>query len=151
MEKRIVKLTHIITDSIYGKKYNSKINIEIYELEEKLKEKTKKYLANHNFALGKKIYSGEYKIDYDSIVIDGKKKLPPGIRLSLDKDFFQIKILDKAQEEELKNNSNFINYFKGLYVSTSNNCVYKDGFIASLDLLNNNVDFSIFYKDNKKR
>lgn len=40
---------------------------------------------------------------------------PPALRVSLDKDFFKQKLLDKEGSVELSNINNFQNFFRGLY------------------------------------
>ncbi len=44
-----------------------------------------------------------------------EEKLAPGLRIKLPNSFFQEKIIDKEGAEELRNNSNFRNYLRGLY------------------------------------
>lgn len=47
-------------------------------------------------------------------------KLSPRIRLHLPVDFFQQKIIDKQDSQELLTNANFKNYFRGLYLKAEN-------------------------------
>lgn len=45
-----------------------------------------------------------------------EERLGPGIRVALDPEFFQEKIIGKEGEPELLNNNNFKNYFRGIYL-----------------------------------
>ena len=47
-------------------------------------------------------------------------RLTPRIRVPLDTDFFQEKILDEEGEVVLSNNSNFIDHIKGINIRMEN-------------------------------
>lgn len=52
-----------------------------------------------------------------------------GVRIVLDKDFFQTKIANKNGSAELNDETAFVNYFKGLKLSVAEN----DGYLVSFD------------------
>ena len=47
---------------------------------------------------------------------NNEERLGPGIRVLLDNEFFQEKIISKEGEPELLTNNNFKNYFRGIYL-----------------------------------
>lgn len=81
--------------------------------------------------LGTKAFNG----DFNSVNIvktsDNTSLLSKeaGVRITLDKDFFQTKIADKSGSAELSDATAFVNYFKGLKLSVAEN----DGFLVSFD------------------
>ncbi len=46
------------------------------------------------------------------------ERIAPGIRVPLDINFFQTNLIDKEGSEELRNNGNFKNFLRGVYIST---------------------------------
>lgn len=67
----------------------------------------------------------------------------PGIRISLNKDLFQEKIIDKKGKPELMDASNFIRYFKGLRISVQEN----DGYLFQFSP--NDMELIMYYKNDK--
>ena len=67
-----------------------------------------------------------------------------GLRIQLDKIFFQTKIADKNGAVELSNESNFINYFKGLKISVREN----DGYL--INFAPNEVTMTMYYRSGGK-
>lgn len=59
-----------------------------------------------------------------------KERLEPGMWINLDKTFFNQKMLQNATSENLFNNNNFKQYFRGLYFQTNQN---TGGALAKLD------------------
>lgn len=84
----------------------------------------------------------EYIVD-GSGVTDTVTKAP-ALRLTLDKNFFQNKILDKAGTASLLNQSNFKNYFRGLYLKADQ--VNSGGTMMLLNLLHSDAGITIYYK-----
>lgn len=68
--------------------------------------------------------------------------LDPGIRVALDKDFFQHNILDMEGSSELANQENFKNYLRGLHLSLSS---LSDEVLLLLDLSDANITISYSY------
>ena len=66
-----------------------------------------------------------------------------GLRIPLDKDFFQSKIIDKKGSFELKDVASFIRHFRGLKLSV----VENDGYIFSFNP--NELSAIIYYKYDK--
>lgn len=67
----------------------------------------------------------------------------PGLRISLDKDFFQSHIIDKKGSFELKDAASFIRFFKGIRISVAEN----DGYIFNFNP--NELTAVIYYKFDK--
>lgn len=63
-----------------------------------------------------------------------------GIRIPLDKTFFQNKIIAKSDAAELSDVANFIRYFKGIRISVAEN----DGYIFNFNP--NNLEMVMYYK-----
>lgn len=70
-------------------------------------------------------------------------KLDPAIRLHLNKEFFQTKILDKAGSTELLNQNNFKDYFRGLYINAEQ--VNNEGTMMLLNFLHENAGIVLYY------
>lgn len=129
-------------DSIYGTK-TSKIKLSIYENKFLLEDKNgeigapildpnfpKLYYTNQNTIFNREkgglLYTkSEFAFSSDEIKVttpaDGTTDLTetyiaPGMRLELDKAFFEDLLFDKLNEDyDLSSNPNFEKYFKGLY------------------------------------
>lgn len=123
-------------DSIYG---NNPMKISIYESNYFLRsfdpnsefEEPQKYFSNKSTsmttAISDAILEGELLHEIDEFVPSAAQiliedengevtdRLAPALRIELDKDFWQEKIIDKEGETELSNLNNFQNYFRGLY------------------------------------
>ena len=54
-------------------------------------------------------------VDESKTVVDDR--IPPGIHIPLNPDFFQQNILDKEGQSELLNNSNFKNFLRGVHLT----------------------------------
>ncbi|WP_347373392.1 DUF4270 domain-containing protein [Aequorivita sp. Q41] len=72
---------------------------------------------------------------------DDEETLTPGLRVKLDSDFFQTKVLDMEGTEELRNSNNFKNFVRGLYFKVSS--PQNDGNLFIFDATKGHV--SIFY------
>ncbi len=146
------KLSLKDTLGLYGN-LSDEITLKIFELDEVLKHQDSIYNSKHSFKYTTLLHNGKYKIDLDSIIIKDEndntktKKLIPGLRVKLDKDFFKNKILNRQGKIELKNNIHFKDYFKGLYVMAEN--PKNTGFIVSFDVRKGKGKLKIYYKDNK--
>lgn len=117
------------TDSIYGA---DPINIRIFESNYYLRdydpdsgfEEIQSYYSNQSAVfegfLGQELGRvDDFKPSDKGFVFekddDKKEHLAPGLRVKLDSLFFQEKIIDKEGSIELRNNTNFRNYLRGLY------------------------------------
>jgi len=96
--------------------------------------------------LGSKVFNG----NVSSVVItkdDGGAALfnasTPGIRIPLDKTFFQNKIIAKKDQPELQDASNFIRHFRGLRVSVTE----SDGYLFQFSP--NDMEMIMYYKYDK--
>ena len=62
---------------------------------------------------------------------DDEEKLEPALRVALPISYFQQKIVDKEGSQELRNNNNFKNYLRGLYIQV--NSLTNDGNLFIFD------------------
>jgi len=67
----------------------------------------------------------------------------PGLRIRLNKDFFQTKILDKNGKPELMDAANFTRYFKGIRLSVTD----TDGYL--LQVSPDNMEIIMYYTNEK--
>ncbi|WP_080778163.1 DUF4270 family protein [Chryseobacterium phocaeense] len=67
----------------------------------------------------------------------------PGLRIRLNKDFFQTKILDKNGKPELMDAANFTRYFKGIRLSVTD----IDGYL--LQIPPDNMEIIMYYTNEK--
>ncbi len=77
--------------------------------------------------------------------LDGEitQVLTPSLRLKLDKDFWQQKILDKEGEPELSNQNNFADYFRGIYFKAE--ALEDNGNMMLLNFLAANAHITLYY------
>lgn len=147
-------------DSIFG---NSPIDIEIYESNFYLRdsdpnsgfEDPQAYYSDQGAEfegfLGEMLASIEdFVPSEDAIVLNDTVSLAPGIRVKLPVEFFEEKILAREGEPELINNSNFREWFRGLYFKVSSD--NDDGNLFIFNLANTddpNVGIKLYtrYKD----
>lgn len=70
----------------------------------------------------------------------------PQLRIQLDKNVFGEKIMGREASTQLLNNTNFLNYFKGLYITTSNsNQQNKQGAILYFNMLATDSKITAYY------
>jgi hypothetical protein len=110
------------------------MNIDVHEITTDLGAVGTEILSNSTVAtsgvpLGTKAFSGNvYAVSInktsDNTVLLTREA---GVRIKLDKVHFQTKIANKSGASELSNESNFINYFKGLKISIQEN----DGYLIN--------------------
>ena len=80
-------------------------------------------------------------VDESKTVVDGR--IPPGIRVPLNPDFFQQNILDKEGQPELLSDSNFKNFLRGVHISGTD----ADELMFLLDLTEANITITYEYDD----
>ncbi len=118
-------------DSIFG---SDPINIEIYESNFFLRdidptsgfEDPQEYYSNQGSEfegfLGEMLASIEdFTPSSDAIVLNDTLSLAPGLRVNLPIEFFEEKIIANEGEQVLLNNTNFREFFRGLYFKASSN------------------------------
>jgi len=127
------------------------LTIKVNEVTTFLKASSDTVKSNANFdfnsdVLGSKVFNG----DVSSIAItkdDGGAALftasTPGIRIPLDKQFFQDKIIAKKDQPELSDASNFTRYFRGLRISVDE----SDGYLFQFSP--NDMEMIMYYKYDK--
>ncbi|SEM67387.1 protein of unknown function [Chryseobacterium taichungense] len=125
------------------------LTIKVHEVTTFLKSASDTVKSNASFEfdntreLGSKVFNG----NVSSVAItkdDGGTALftasTPGIRIPLDKQFFQDKIIAKKDQPELSDASNFIRYLKGLRISVAEN----DGYLFQFSP--NDMEMIMYYK-----
>ena len=127
------------------------MNIDVHEIATDLGAVGTERLSNSPVAtsgvpLGTKAFSGNVYAVSINKTSDNTALLTKeaGLRIQLDKDYFQTKIVDKSQATELSNESNFINYFKGLKISVREN----DGYL--INFAPNEVTMTMYYRSGGK-
>lgn len=126
-------------------------NIKVNEVTEFLKGASDTVKSNQSFTYDATVLgSKEFKGSVSSVAItkdDGGAALftaaTPGIRIPLDKTFFQNKIIAKKDQPELQDASNFIRYFKGLRISVDE----SDGYLFQFSP--NDMELVMYYKYDK--
>lgn len=137
----------------YGKaKLNgstTQLTVNVHEVDEFLDANQTQIFSNKQVALGaflgSKTFDGNLRAikitkDADNSELYSKDA---GLRIPLDKDIFQNKIINKKGSFELKDAASFIRYFKGLRISVAEN----DGYLFNFNP--NEVTATIFYKYDK--
>lgn len=126
------------------------MNIHVNEVTEFLKGASDSVQSNQNFAYDSNLLgSKEFKGSISSVLItkdsDGSELFTttsiPGIRIPLDKTFFQNKIIAKKGQPELQDASNFIRHIKGLRISVAED----DGYLFKFSP--NAMQLIMYYKN----
>ena len=127
------------------------MNIDVHEIATDLGAVGTEKLSNSPVAtsgvpLGTKVFSGNVDAVGINKTSDNTALLTKevGLRIKLDKNYFKTKIADKSGAAELSNESNFINYFKGLKISVRENHGYLINFAP------NEVTMTMYYKSGGK-
>ena len=154
-------------DSLIGNR-DASFKIKVQELDYYLRsfdptdnfESFQKYYSDEtqllNFS-GFTIHDDEVSIDTNEIVIykeddpdtddvdesqEVKERLTPRLRLTLDKDFFQRKIIDHEGSDDMTNVDNFNIYFKGLVLQAYD---FSDELLMILDYSNAKINIEYEY------
>ncbi|WP_294246296.1 DUF4270 family protein [uncultured Chryseobacterium sp.] len=126
------------------------LNIHVNEVTTFLKGSSDSVQSNQNFAYDATLLgSKEFKGSISSVLItkdsDGSELFTtasiPGIRIPLDKTFFQNKIIAKKGQPELQDASNFIRHIKGLRISVAED----DGYLFKFSP--NAMQLIMYYKN----
>lgn len=127
------------------------MNIDVHEIATDLGAVGTEKLSNSPVAtsglpLGTKVFSGNVYAVSINKTSDNTALLTKdiGLRIQLDKNYFKTKITDKNGAAELSNESNFINYFKGLKISVREN----DGYL--INFAPNEVTMTMYYRSGGK-
>ncbi|MEZ2413488.1 DUF4270 family protein [Muriicola sp. E247] len=153
-------------DSIYGNSdvpFNLKVERSTYFLRD-LDPNTnflesQEYYSSQEFApsfVSDVLFDGEVLIDDEQTLVfaeddpdteddeslEAPQVIEPGIRVSLDSDFFQANILDKEGKPELISNSNFKDFFRGLHLSVT---PITDDIMLLLDLRSASITITYEY------
>jgi hypothetical protein len=159
--------TQYDVDSLLGN-IDASFKIKVQELDYYLRsydptdnfESFQKYYSDEtqllNFS-GFTIHDDEVSIDTNEIVIykeddpdtddvdeseEVKERLTPRLRLPLDKDFFQRKIIDHEGSDDMTNADNFNIYFKGLVLQAYD---FSDDLLMILDYSNAKINIEYEY------
>ncbi len=142
-------------DSLLGN-FDNAFKLKIQEMDYYLREydptnnfETRQRYYNDNNILenfaGQVLFDGEVQIDKNELVIyreddpettdideseEIKERLSPRIRVPLNSEFFQSKIIEKEGSIDLTNSDNFNLYFKGIYVNAYD---FSDPLLMILD------------------
>jgi hypothetical protein len=154
-------------DSLLGNK-DASFKIKVQELDYYLRsydptdnfESFQKYYSDEtqllNFS-GFTIHDDEVSIDTNEVVIykeddpdtddvdeseEVKERLTPRLRLPLDKDFFQRKIIDHEGSDDMTNADNFNIYFKGLVLKAYD---FSEDLLMILDYSNAKINIEYEY------
>jgi len=72
------------------------------------------------------------------------ERVTPRLRVKLDSTYFKNNIIDKEGSEELLNNNNFKNFFRGLYFNAE--AVNPNGSMALLNFGSTNANITLYYR-----
>jgi len=127
------------------------MNIDVHEIATDLGAVGTEKLSNSPVAtsgvpLGTKAFSGNVYAVGINKTSDNTALLTreAGVRIQLDKNYFRDKIANKSGATELSNESNFINYFRGLKISVREN----DGYL--INFAPNEVTMTMYYTSGGK-
>ncbi len=136
----VLSLTH---NGFYGDDKNANpFIVEVWELDEDIRIDTAYY---SNKSILKKSLIGTATLIpnlEDSIYIQ-KQKLPPHLRIKLDKQLAE-NFIEATQQDILSSNNTFIEFFKGIYVTSKPFSV--GGAIYYFDLLSSFSNITMYYR-----
>ena len=155
-------------DSIYGNR-ETFFNLKVYELKYYLSQydpttdfvKNSIFFSNTDYFksgfYGETLHDERYKLNFEELRFNFEEddpetedvdereivetRLTPRIRVPLDKEFFQDKILDQEGEVVFSNNDNFSRHFRGLIMRADN---FDDDLYMILDI--NSARITIEYE-----
>lgn len=85
----------------------------------------------------------------DSIDSFVKNKVSPRIRLKLDPEFFNNKILSQANSINLASQASFENYFRGLYIKAVPDVESSEKCMMSFNLANTEANVTMYYRSDR--
>lgn len=136
-----VVLSLVYTGNFYGR-LNSQ-QLFVYELNEDL-ELDSTYYTNtvHATKNNNLVKSGwdRYSFRPEDVVVVGSDTVIPQLRVHLEESLGYN--LFNATEDQLSSSANFLEFFKGLYVSTA----AGDGCVANFDLVDSDSKLSVYYR-----
>ncbi|MGC4129682.1 MAG: DUF4270 family protein [Bergeyella sp.] len=122
------------------------LNIKVHEVTDFLGSASDSISSNKSVALGAEIGSKEFNGKITSVKItkdtDNSELFTrdASIRMNLDKDFFQNKIIAKEGATQLADAASFIRYFKGIRISVQEDDGYLFKFVPT------SIDITMYYK-----
>lgn len=144
------KKTLTIHDVLKYGKEDATLTIKVNEIEEGIGKVGDEILSNKVVRVGRELGSKSFSGKVTSVNIartsDSKVLLSrdANIRINLDKNTFQKKILNKSNVAELATEIAFVEYFKGLKIDVSE----EDGYLMTI--LPNNVELKMYYTSGEK-
>ena len=151
-------------DSIYGNR-NREYDITVNELGTFLNtldpqdpSRRMKYYSDKDYVIKDLLYTGGFKPNVNDTVLYVERRyldsdpgtvndidtikaedVSPSIKLTLNKDFFKNRFVDHQDSPDFDNNTNFIKYFRGLYIDANG----SDG--SLMNLLTSKAKMTIYY------
>lgn len=133
----------------FGNSTTTSMNVKVEEVTTFLDGPSDKQYSNKTLTLGSVLGQTTFDGNVKSVSITKDSDASSlyssdaGIRILLDKNFFQSKIVAMQDKPELQNTANFIRYIKGLKISMTDN----DGYLMTF--FPNSVDLKMYYKYDK--
>lgn len=126
----------------YGKL--RKLNIKVFEVLESFYKDTA-YYSNQTLNISNQPIANVSIVPAptDSVSLDGQK-YAPYLRIRMDQNFAQ-KFINESLSVNLSDNDNFLQFFKGIYITTS--FVNTEGSILYFDLINALSQITLYYKN----
>ena len=128
---------------IYGDS-NALQTVKVYEMAEDIYKDSVYYSNSEFLTTGVPIASMTFVPNIKDSVIVGADTLPPQLRIHLNPSVGQ-KFIDASGSTSLSDNTNFLKFFKGIYVTTT--YASGEGAIISLNLLNAQSKVTMYYKN----
>lgn len=133
----------------FGNTATSSMNVKVEEVTTFLDSPSDKQYSNKTLTLGSVLGQTTFDGNVKSVNITKDSDASSlyssnaGIRILLDKNFFQTKIIAMKGKPELQNAANFIRYLKGLKISMTDN----DGYLMTIS--SNTIDLKMYYNYDK--
>lgn len=138
----------LVYDGYYGY-INTPLSVHVYEVMEDFNKDDSAYYSNTTFNLEPYTDLGSLSFvpnPSDSIMQEDSTYVSAELRIPLNETFIN-KMLFPSDDSVYSSSSNFIEYFKGIFVFTSVVTNPNDGSILYFDLLNPRSNVTLYYND----
>ncbi len=120
-------------------------NVRVYELKESI-SKLSRYYSTNTFNASPQLGALSFlPRPSDSVTVGGRMEAPQ-VRIRLD-DALGIRLLAQSGTDQLINNANFLEYFKGIYVFADDVNIPGQGAIMYFDMLSSSSRITLYYND----
>jgi hypothetical protein len=139
----------VVLSLAYKKLYGDSFalqTVKVYEIARDIYKDSLYYSNREILTMGTVLGSKTFVPEPNDSVAIYSDTVAPHLRINLNKQWAKQKFLDAQGSSNLLNNTNFLNYFKGIYVASTG--ASGTGAIMGFDLLNSLSRITLYYHNN---